>query len=586
MSTPKSSPSRRATLLAFAGVAAGGALPLAAAVPAAAEPVPSADPPLVPSPLNGGPAPAPGARLPMLIDPTDPWHFTPHPAGALTTRAIAGGLEVSDTKGVLATLTTGASTVTVRGPKRWFTEEKRTVTDAFDRSLLTGTTGWGVSPDGGSWSPNSKDDANVGDYKVEAGRGVITLNATGSSRHSVLSDKGLGDVRARARFSFDKKPTGAPLSLALTFSLSALSTHYRARLIVTPAGDVQLVLEKALDDAVTVLAAAVTVGTGFVAFDHWWVQVEKAGDVLRARAWKNGDPTPDWRFSLRDPSPDTALGAGTVGVRAYAATGAATGVEARVYDFLVEEASWVDPPVIAHDTWVRVLPEPFDGSWTPAVEQRVRAWAGDLSPDALSYAAMFLPYAPDVTDPARQGARVLGKARYSDPDAVTGERTVGADFQEYLGISWTFPGLPARAPEAPFLGCLDCSGFVRMVYGFHMGLPLLHEKAAPDHRGLPRTSTAQAKDGPGVKIADGGTAAPALDGLRIGDTVFFDADTDPESGGHIGIYAGVDQHGFRRFFSSRKTPNGPTLADVGGRSVLNGTAGETYTDKLRVIRRF
>ncbi|MEU6974605.1 MULTISPECIES: NlpC/P60 family protein [unclassified Streptomyces] len=592
MSAPKSSPSRRATLLAFAGVAAGGALPLAAAAPAAAGPIPSAEPPLVPSPLNGGPAPAPGARLPMLIDPTDPWHFTAHPAGALTTRATAGGLEVSDSKGVLATLTTGASTVTVRGPKRWFTEQKRTVTDAFDRTLTTGVTGWGQSPDGGSWSPNSKDDANVGDYKVEAGRGVITLGTAGSSRHSVLSDKNLGDVRARARFSFDKKPTGAPLSLALTFSLSALSTHYRARLIVTPAGDVQLTLEKALNDEVTVLAPAVTVGTGFAAFDHWWVQVEKAGDVLRARAWKNGETTPDWRFSLRDPSPDTALGAGTVGVRAQAATGAATGVEARVYDFLVEEATWVDPPVITHDTWVRVLPEPFDGSWTPAVEQRVRAWAGDLSPDALAYAAMFLPSAPAVTRVVNDGdgvprtVKVLGTSQYSKPSPDTGERTVGADFQEYMGISWAFPGFPTRAPEAPFLNSLDCSGFVRMVYGFHMGLPLLHENAAPDHRGLPRTSTRQAKDGPGVIVADGGTAVPPLDGLRIGDTVFFDSDTDPEAGGHIGIYLGEDHHGYRRFFSSRKTPNGPTLADVGGRSVLNGTSDETYTDKLRVIRRF
>lgn len=592
MSTPKSSPSRRATLLAFAGVAAGSALPLAAASPAAAEPVPSADPPLVPSPLNSAPAAAPGARLPMLIDPTDPWHFAPHPQGALTTRAIAGGLEVSDAKGVLATLTTGASTVTLRGPKRWFTEQKRTVTDAFDRKLTTGTTGWGVSPDGGSWSPNSKDDANVGDYKVEDGRGVITLN-TSESRHSILSDKGLGDVRARARFSFDKKPVGASYSLALTFSLSALSKHYRARLIVTPAGDVQLAMEKALaNDDVTVLAAPVTIGTGFAAFDHWWVQVEKAGDVLRARAWKNGGAIPDWRFSLRDPDPNTALGAGTVGVRAQAAAGA--DVEARVYDFLVEEASWVDPPVITHDTWVRVLPAPFDGTWTPALEQQVSAWAGDTSPDALAYAAMFLPNAPDVTRVVKDGdgvprtVRVLGPALYSKPSPDTGERTIGADFQEYMGISWKFPGVTeVRQPEAPFLKSLDCSGFVRMVYGFHMGLPLLHENATVfDGRGLPRTSTRQARNGPGVFVADSGTAVPSLDGLRVGDAVFFDPDTDPEAGGHIGIYVGVDHHGYHRFFSSRKTPNGPTLADVGGRSVLNGLSGETYSDKLRVIRRF
>ncbi|MEU8764403.1 NlpC/P60 family protein [Streptomyces sp. NPDC048659] len=586
---PRFAPSRRAALFALAGVAAGGAVPFAGAAPAVAAVVP----PGGAAPAAGPAAPVPGARLPMVLDPTDPWHFGAHPAGPLSTRAIPGGLEVSDAAGVLATLTTGARTVTVRGPRRWFTEQKRPVTDAFDRTLTSGTTGWGQSPEGGSWIPNSKDDAHVGDYKVEQGRAVVTLRTPGESRHSYLSDKNIGDVRARARFSFDKKPVGGPLSLALTFSLSALVTHYRARLIVTPAGDVQLTMEKALDDRnVVVLAAPVTVGTGFAAFDHWWVQVEKADGTLRARAWKHGEATPDWRFALRDPEPDTALGAGAVGVRAHAPETAAAGTEARVYDFLVEEASWTDPPVISHDTWVRVLPEPFDGTWTPALAQRIGAWAGDLSPDALAYAAMYLPGAPAVTGVVEDGdkvartTQVLGTSRYSAPAPDTGERSVGADFQEYLGISYKFDGFPVRQPETPYLKSLDCSGYVRMVYGFHMKLPLLHENSAPDLRGLPRTSTRQAGSGPGVKIADGGTSAPPLDGLRIGDVVFFDPDTDPSAGGHIGIYAGQDHHGLRRFLSSRKTPNGPTLADVGGRSVLDGEPGETYTGKLRVIRRF
>ncbi|WMX46270.1 NlpC/P60 family protein [Streptomyces roseicoloratus] len=591
MSAPKFRPSRRSALLALAGATAGGALPPVAAPAAAAADTPAALPWAEPS------APTvPGARMPMLIDPTDPWHFTPRPAGALATRAIAGGLEVSDGGGVLATLTTGARTVTVRGPRRWFTEQKRRVEDSFSRELTGGTTGWGTSPDGGTWWPNSKDDAHVADYKVTAGRAAVTLSATGSSRHAYLSDKGLGDVRARARFSFTQVPVGAPLSLALTFSLKSLDTHYRARLVVTPAREVQLVLEKALDNVVTVLGAPVTVGTGFAAYDHWWVQAEKTGDVLRVRAWKHGvaeSALPAWTHSLRDPDGTTALGAGAVGVRAYANSGAQTGVEARVYDFLVEEASWTDPPVVTHDTWVRVLPEPFDGTWTPELEQRVRAWAGDLSPDALAHAAMFLPYASSVTDPARGGAKVLGPSLYSRPDPVTGLRTVGADFQEYAGISWTFPGFPARAPEAEFLGCLDCSGFVRMVYGYHMGIPLLHESAAPDGHGLPRTSAQQSAAGPGVKIADGGTGTvPPLTGLRIGDTVFFDTDEDSDAGGHIGIYLGPDQYGKRRFVSSRKTPNGPTMADVGGKSILDGTPasetakGDLYTNTLRVIRRF
>ncbi|MEV5974619.1 hypothetical protein [Streptomyces sp. NPDC051921] len=591
-------PSRRSALATLAGVAAGGALPLAAA-PTASAAAPTAVPTVtVPPAVPAAPRPA-FARTPMLIDPTDPWHFTAHPTGPLTTRTVTGGLEVSDDEGVLATLTTGARTVTLRGPRRWFTEQKRRVEDPFDRDLpAAGSKGWGMSPNGGTWWPNSKDDANVADYFVKDGRGAITLSETGSSRHATLSDHELGDVRARARFSFTQVPTGAPLSLALTFSLASLDTHYRARLIVTPAGEVQLALEKALDNTVTVLGPAVTVGTGFAAFDHWWVQVEKTGNVLRARAWKHGVAEanlPAWSFSLRDPDANTALGNGTVGVRAYAATGATKGVEARVYDFVVEEASWADPPVITHDTWVRVLPEPFAGTWTPAVEQQIRAWAGDTSPDALAYASMFLPFAPAVTDPARGGAQVLGTSRYSKPDATTGLREVGADFYEYMWIGWTFDAMTTPVTKVPkeedkdrFKGSLDCSGFVRMVYGYHMGIPMvLDDEVDRDKQKLPRTSHVQAHHGPGVKIADGGTGAPPLDGLRIGDTLFWDTDeTSDLVGGHIGIYLGVDQNGHKRFVSSRKTPNGPTLADVGGASVVGGAPGDTYTDTLRVIRRF
>ncbi|MFD5423940.1 NlpC/P60 family protein [Streptomyces sp. NPDC127084] len=597
MSLSKFEPSRRTALATLAAVAAGGALPLAAAPKATAAPA-APTPALIPQAApTGSPAPMPDPRLPMGLDSTDAWHFTPHRAGPLTTRAIPGGLEVVDTRGVLATLTTGARTVTVRGPKRWFTEQKKQVEDAFDRTPPNG--GWGTSPGGGTWSTTS-DDTVAADYFLKDGRAVIKLTKPGESRHATLPDKNIGDVHAAARFSFDKVPTGGAVSLALTFSLSSLTNHYRARLIVTPAGEVQLVLEKALADTVTVLSAPVTVGTGFAAYDHWWVRVEKAGPLLRARAWRHttkgvdDEPTDTWHHSVYDPEadPDKVHGAGTVGVRAHAASSATAGIEARTYDFRIDSATWVDPPVITHDTWVRVLPDPFDGTWTPALEQRISAWAGDTSPDALAYASMYRPFAPALTDPARQGAQVLGEAGYSKP-AATGLCYTGADFHEYMGIGWTFPGSAEPvAPEDHFKGQLDCSGFVRMVYGYHLGIPLaLYAKL--DGTNLPRESKDLAAKGPGVKIADGGVGqVPSLDGLRIGDTVFFDTDEASDEGGHIGIHMGTDQHGKLRFVSSRKTPNGPTIADVGGKSILDGTRktaesnGDLYTNTLRVIRRF
>jgi hypothetical protein len=54
--------------------------------------------------------------------------------------------------------------------------------------------------------------------------------------------------------------------------------------------------------------------------------------------------------------------------------------------------------------------------------------------------------------------------------------------------------------------------------------------------------------------------------------VFSDASTDDGTAiDHVGLYLGKDSAGNYRFISSRKTVNGPTMGDVGGKSVLNGT---------------
>lgn len=215
---------------------------------------------------------------------------------------------------------------------------------------------------------------------------------------------------------------------------------------------------------------------------------------------------------------------------------------------------------------------------------------------------MFRPFAPAVTDPALQGAKVLGTSGYSEPDAA-GLRFIGADFHEYMGLDWTFPasGEGPVVAETQFKGHLDCSGFVRMVYGHHLGIRMVGSKNF-DGRNLPRTSKNQSASGPGVVVAQATGAAPSLAPLRIGDVVFFDATNaepdDPETTDgvidHTGIYVGQDQHGGLRFVSSRKTPNGPTLADLGAKSILNGkqsvpaegVKGDLYTASLRVIRRF
>jgi cell wall-associated NlpC family hydrolase len=276
---------------------------------------------------------------------------------------------------------------------------------------------------------------------------------------------------------------------------------------------------------------------------------------------------------------------GRIGLRALANRGCTSvPVTLSVTSFQVTDAAWATPPSVTHGDWVRVLPQPFDGTWTPAVEQTVRGWIGSLAPDALAYAAMFLPGAPEVisgSGPAT-GKKVLGRAEYSPSDGH-GERKVGADFHEFMGVDWTFrPSTPPRPADEQYKDCLDCSGYTRMVYGYHMGVPMAKWDEDPRTR-LPRTSGLMAEQAPGVRLARATGSTPAdLALLQPGDLLFWDADKDTEVD-HVGIYLGIDALGKRRFVSSRMTVNGPTMADVAGASVLDGDG--TYAKMLHTVHR-
>ncbi|OIJ85111.1 NlpC/P60 family protein [Streptomyces colonosanans] len=135
---------------------------------------------------------------------------------------------------------------------------------------------------------------------------------------------------------------------------------------------------------------------------------------------------------------------------------------------------------------------------------------------------------------------------------------------------------------------LDCSGYTRMVYGYHMGVPMAAKADTSGDR-IPRRSRDMADHTPGVLIdRTDGTLPPAANDLQPGDLVLFNADSgdDGEPTGtvdHAGIYLGRDAAGKRRFLSSRKTGNGPTMADLAGPSLLDGAG--LYASSLHTVRR-
>jgi cell wall-associated NlpC family hydrolase len=237
---------------------------------------------------------------------------------------------------------------------------------------------------------------------------------------------------------------------------------------------------------------------------------------------------------------------------------------------------------ITTTTWVRLAPE----VWAPGAEKA--AWFGpwfaqarqDTSPDVFTVAMEYADGAAEEEN--AEGLRYRGDAIFG-PVAPSGyARLEQSDFLDYLGIPFSFPDAGRKSPKRAHDGALDCSGFVRMVYGYRLGYPLLGTNDAGP--GLPRRAYAIAEDGPGVAlIPNTGTRVTSYDALQPGDLVFFEVEGGTDELDHVGIFVGIDSGGHYRFMSSRERANGPTFGDLGGTSLLDD--GGTYSRAWRAARR-
>ncbi|HXH80236.1 NlpC/P60 family protein [Nocardioides sp.] len=299
--------------------------------------------------------------------------------------------------------------------------------------------------------------------------------------------------------------------------------------------------------------------------------------ILSALTWAplpavSAASSPAWRFqTLKAPPRVQVLDAS--GVVATFTNGART-VNVRGPVRTLAEPGTTSATVTGA-TRVRLLPTPFTGT----VDRTwLEAALADSSPDVLALSLQYVAGAPTTLDAA--GRVVSGDASYG-PLQPDGTRQEGSDFNDYLGVRWEYDAV-ADLPEATQLGSLDCSGFVRMVMGYRSGLAMTLD---PDGVRLPRRAHQMLSSAPGrVTVASTGAQPTSTAGLAPGDLLFFDASTDDGTAvDHVGLYLGVDSTGSARFISSRKTADGPTLGDVGGRSTVTGTGH--YARAWRAARR-
>ncbi|QJY46649.1 hypothetical protein [Pseudonocardia broussonetiae] len=470
---------------------------------------------------------------------------------------------------LLATFTDGARTVSLLGAERTFTETKPPVLDQFARTV---SSGWGPSPNGGTWGNFGGVDA---DFSVSAGKGRISAPTTNTSRYTRLADD-VTTYDMRTTVTTDTMPVGAANVAALIGGWASTTAHMRYQLTLNPSGLVSCLISRVVGGTATTIAGSTTVGTSgtYVAGQVWHIRATFDGTTHTMRAWKDGDTEP---VSPNLSVADTTYPTGRMGVRTLAAT-SSTNNPVFLFDDFTATAAWPANPTITHSTWVRVLPAAFAGIVNPTW---LAAALADTSLDVLALSMQYITGAATVMDGPQ---KIAGDAHYGPLNAAGG-RDVGADFNDYLGLDWTYTGVDSA--ESAELDSLDCSGFLRIVWGYRAGLPLSLNAVGSGQ--LPRVSRDQLDSGPGVIIVPRtGAQITDLTPLRIGDIVGFDAtaDLDEYDGeiDHTGIYLGLGTDGAYRFISSRKTPDGPTFADMGGPSRLDGSG--IYARKLRTIRRF
>jgi cell wall-associated NlpC family hydrolase len=190
------------------------------------------------------------------------------------------------------------------------------------------------------------------------------------------------------------------------------------------------------------------------------------------------------------------------------------------------------------------------------------------------------------TDGARTvtlGGPERGDASFGPPPPPGSPPIENNDFYDYLGVDWSFVDGARREPDPVRYGTVDCSGFVRLVYGFRAGYPLIPTNDRGP--GLPRRARGMAENGPGVTLLpDTGGIPTDLGVLQAGDLLFFDLDKTPDGRtDHVAIYLGRDESGGHRFVSSRVRADGPTLGDLGGTSLLDD--GGYYAGSFRSAKR-
>jgi len=499
-----------------------------------------------------------------------------------------------------AVLTDNARTVCLTGRsgsggaflERTLVQLDRYSSDTFSRTRPS--TGWGLS-EGGTGTWNHTGGSDPANYSVTPGFGQIYVDTALVTRHAFLGSYNWTSQKMMVLVKSSRTSVASGgLSYGLVMCRVDNNNHYRLHIRVGTTGSVYARIT--LNNAGTISQLTEVQLVGLVATDSIWIKGEvSSSGVIDMYAWKDGQ-TPPVSPTVTTTNTSFSTDGGRMGL--FASHNSAEGTTPATYSFsnFTAEGTVVNPTTVVTRSRVYMLPSPHDPNGPidlPWLAVRAKSSAPE---DMYDIFMQFMPGAAAQFD--EHGVKVRGDSHYgplgSDPATFDGSRIEGSDFNDYMGVDWDYGSGGIDTNEESQLGALDCSGFVRMVYGpMGLGLGLLHSSVTVgDGVNLTKVSYSQmATTSLGVElipnVPDTTPSPTDIANLQPGDVVGFDADSGEATSGqidHVGIYIGLSTEGDPLFVSSRKTPDGPSFSKTGGASSLSGSG--LYATRFRVARRF
>jgi hypothetical protein len=175
--------------------------------------------------------------------------------------------------------------------------------DSFSRTV---SSGWGSADTNQPWTTNG---GSASDYSVGSGVGVHSCTTRGASRFTYLANAGGTDQDCRVSFSTSQVAAADDIIAFLLARLTDQDNCYMARVTLSAAQVMTLVIRKRIAGVETQLASF-TLPDVHAAGTFYTVRMRVSGTNIYAKAWTTANAEPAWQASVTDSSIVTGSGAG------------------------------------------------------------------------------------------------------------------------------------------------------------------------------------------------------------------------------------------------------------------------------------